>query len=105
MAAGKFSLWNRNGDTLISRYASSIRGRTVVRGGGRVGTGGHRGPRVGRNWSRGSGSGGCYPSKGAWGFHAGEGRGTGFGVMMGNLFGVVLIFGRGSGVGRLCPET
>ena len=36
-SSGKCSLWNLNDDTLISRYASSIRGRAVVwRGGGWV---------------------------------------------------------------------
>ena len=65
--------------------------------------GGHRGPRVGRSWSRGSGSGGRYPLTGGWGIHAGGDRGTSFGVKVANLLGVGLVFGRGRGVGRPCP--
>ena len=66
-------------------------------------TGGHRGPRVGRSWSRGSGSGGRYPLTGGWGFHVGGGRGAGFGVKVANLLSVGLVFSRGHGVGRPCP--
>ena len=92
------------------RGHSYVKVRVVDRGAhggagrGRVGTGGPRGPRIGRSWSRGSGSGGRYALTDGWGVHAGEGRGAGFGVKLGNLLSVGLVFGRGGGVSRPCPE-
>ena len=70
-----------------------------------MGTVGHRGPRVGRSWLRGNGSGGRYPlaGGGGWGVHAGEGRGAGLGVKAASLLGVSYVFGRDCGVGRACP--
>ena len=86
----------------MSRYASSVKGRAVLRGGA--------------GWVREVtaaqelGGGGRVEVaaaavtlwRGGWGVHAGEGRCAGFGVKAATQLRVSLVFSRGRGVGRPC---
>ena len=67
-----------------------------------VGTGSHRGPRVGRRGLRRKCNGGRYPLAGGGGVHAVGVRGAGFGVKAAQVLEVGRVFGRGCGVGRAC---